>query len=124
VFIGYGDDDLLTHHAVLALDHLVRKAPRALVTDQGGAVCVGSLLGPRQQRRGGNPGVHAEGLRHYKLSSCRWERSNDKSLRAFWRLYVLATVNLRVVPALPGQNLANLGRRGVLEGCRYDLAGH
>ena len=51
MFISYGDDDLLAHHAVLALDHLVRKAPRALVAEQGGAVCVGSLLGPRQQRR-------------------------------------------------------------------------
>src|SRR5215217_2810967 len=69
VFISYGDDDLLTHHAVLALDHLVRKAPRALVAEQGGAVCVGSLLGPRQQRKRLDRGVQADGSQHDLLPS-------------------------------------------------------
>src|SRR5215203_661069 len=64
VFIGYGNDDLLAHHAVFALDHLVRKAPRALVAEQGGAVCAGGLLGPRQQRKRLDRGVQAAGCRY------------------------------------------------------------
>jgi len=51
------------------------------------------------------------------------ECSNYKTLRALWRSRA-ATVDPQAVPALPGQNLANLGRRGVLEGCRYALGGH
>src|SRR5215208_1988405 len=69
VFVGHGDDDLLPHHAVLALGHLVRKAPRVLVAQQDSAVRVGGLLGPRQQRSGGDPGIHAEGSSHSLLPS-------------------------------------------------------
>lgn len=52
VFLGYGDDDGLPHHAVLASSHIVGEAPRPLVAEQGGAILEGGLLGPRQQRRG------------------------------------------------------------------------
>ena len=52
MFLGYLDDDGSPRHAVLTLGHIVGEAPRPLVAEQGGAVLVGGLLGPRQQRRG------------------------------------------------------------------------
>ena len=38
VFLGYGDDDGLPRHAVLAFGHVVGEASRALVAEHGGAV--------------------------------------------------------------------------------------
>jgi hypothetical protein len=63
MLLGYGDENRLAHHAVIAFDQVVREAPRALVADQGSAVLVGGLLGPGQQRKRLDRRVYAEGPR-------------------------------------------------------------
>src|SRR5215211_1266040 len=71
VLVRYGDHHLLFHHTVVAFDQLVGEAPRSLVADEGSTILPRRPPRSRKQRRGGNPGIHAEGPRHLLLQSSK-----------------------------------------------------
>jgi hypothetical protein len=64
VLVGYGDDDRRSLPAVVAFQHPVREAPRALVPDECYAVGSRRPPGPLEQRRGTRRGLYAQGPCH------------------------------------------------------------
>jgi hypothetical protein len=127
LLVGYGDGDRLSHHAVLAPDHLVREASRPLVADESRAVLLSHSPGPLQQRRGFHGRGHAEDPHHDIVPSVLARSSKDgigRSPQTARPNLPSTTIRSRVVPVSLGPYRANSGWWNGLEGYRYALEDH
>ena len=67
MLVGYSDDDRISDHPILTPHQFVGEAPRPFVARDSRTILLRRPPRSSQQRRGGNPGIYAEGSRHPSL---------------------------------------------------------